>query len=361
MPTDTRPTRPQAPHATPPHVDVVTLAASRPAGWTVDEWTHLLAALTRRRFLVGAAGMLALGALAACGDDDADADATPTVATRTVSTAFGDVVVPAAPQRVVALLFAEGVLLDIGLIPVGVQSVDPAALLPEQLTTLEAVQRVGVGETDELDLEQIAALQPDLILGAHLAGSELPFDALSAIAPTVIFNLASAAELREQTLVLADAVGRRTEAERWRTDYQSRVAEITAAHATAIANTHWSLIDSFGDEWAAYAPYSWAGSILTDLGITFGQAGANVSEGSGEFYSMEQINLLADNDVILYYAENDSTIYDTTQELVTLLQETPGALKPDAQLHPLRYFFADRYRTALEVLDQVETILAGLA
>lgn len=343
--------------------DVRAVGVGMPDTWTAAEWEQLVAALTRRRFLVGGAGLLALGALAACGggDDGAQPTVTPTVTSRTISTPRGDVVVPVAPQRIVALLYADGVLLDVGLTPIGVQMIDESTLLPEQVAALQDVQQVTFGAENEIDVEQVAKLQPDLILGAFRAGTEIPYDALSVIAPTVIFDLASAAEVREQTIVIADVVGRRAEAEQWRADYQARIAEIQAAHAEKIARTRWSLVNGFTDDWVAYATHSWGGSILTDLGLTFGRAGADVVERSGAFYSLEQLNVLDDNDVILHFANNDGTFPETTATLVDRLETTPAALKEGAQIHPLRYFFADRYRTAIELINQIDTILAGLA
>lgn len=334
---------------------------TRPVGWTAEEWQALENALTRRRFLIGTAGVLALGALAACGDDDDGPEPTATVTARTISTPRGDVQVPLNPQRIVCLQYAEGVLLDVGVTPIGVLLIDESTLLPEQITALESIQRVGSGDAAEIDVEQVAKLQPDLILGAFRAGTEIPYDALTVIAPTVIFDLATAAEAREQTIQIADVIGKRAEAEQWRTDYQARVDAIKTAHGDTIANTRWSLVNGFTDDWVAYAPHSWGGSILTDLGITFGAAGADVVERSGAFYSWEQLNVLNDNDVILHYVDNDGTLPETTAHLVEMLETTPAALKDGAQIHPLRYFFADRYRTAIEVLNQVETILTGLA
>ncbi|WP_141005426.1 hypothetical protein [Nocardioides humi] len=93
-----------------------------------------------------AAAALASTLLAGCGtEDDADAavpeiapaakcDADVVVAegegTRTVATAFGDVEIPADPQRVVALEGGAGPALESGVVPVGIADDYAESYLP---------------------------------------------------------------------------------------------------------------------------------------------------------------------------------------------------------------------------------------
>ena len=96
----------------------------------------------------------------------------------------GTTEVPAEPERVVVLDLGElDSAVALGMTPVGAvrAPVNDGLLsyLEDELTDVELV-----GEIGEPDLEKIAALEPDLILGSELRVAEF-YDELSALAPTV--------------------------------------------------------------------------------------------------------------------------------------------------------------------------------
>ena len=86
------------------------------------------------------------------------------------------------------------------------------------------VQRVWrlVGEIGEPNLEQIAALKPDLILGSDVRVKDF-YDELSAIAPTV-FTESVGVTWKENLKVHAQALGREEQAAALMTAYQKRAA-----------------------------------------------------------------------------------------------------------------------------------------
>jgi len=135
---------------------------------------------TRRELLVGGAA-LALG-LAGCGEDDPGRQAG---GQRTVRHALGVARVPAKPRRVVTMdpFAALQVALDLGVPVVGSATFPnddpyPAYLEPRQVAGIE-----DIGYT-EPDLETIAALRPDLIIGSQ-DFVEPVYARLRRIAPTV--------------------------------------------------------------------------------------------------------------------------------------------------------------------------------
>lgn len=100
---------------------------------------------------------------------------------------LGNACVPENPQRVVALewTYVED-LLALGLQPVGVADIagyNNWVKIPVSLD--ESV--VDIGTRQEPNLEAIAALNPDLIIGVAFRLTE-NYDELSAIAPTLVFN-----------------------------------------------------------------------------------------------------------------------------------------------------------------------------
>lgn len=119
------------------------------------------------------------------GADDAAASSEGTV---TVEHRFGATEVPVAPERIVSLDFQwTDVLTALGA-PPAAHVPDPnidgeAPWLDGQLDDTEVLEVTPT--TSELPYEQIAALEPDLIVVTYLATDEQSYETLSAIAPTI--------------------------------------------------------------------------------------------------------------------------------------------------------------------------------
>lgn len=136
---------------------------------------------------------LALG-LAACGVEsppDAAAPAPPATGSFpvTVEHKYGTTEVPAAPERIVTLgLSDQDAVLALGEKPVG--AVDwfgerPFGDWPWAAPLWGEEPPAIVGERDEYNTEQIAALRPDLIIAQYSGMSEAQYGTLSEIAPVV--------------------------------------------------------------------------------------------------------------------------------------------------------------------------------
>lgn len=139
---------------------------------------------TRLPFLVPAVVAVAALTMSGCSSSDSGSDAADGA---TVSTIFGDVTVPADPQRVVALGWSDAeTALALGVEPVGASdwlAVGGDGLGPwvdESYTTPPTI--LG---TYEVDIESVAALEPDLILWTRSTNDQATYDKLSELAPTV--------------------------------------------------------------------------------------------------------------------------------------------------------------------------------
>jgi iron complex transport system substrate-binding protein len=159
---------------------------------------------------VAATAALAL-ALAACGgsgEATTDAASSSSAATETtVATAFGDVTVPAEPERVITLAeSALDVALGVGITPVGTTASRggdaPPAYLGEDAAAIPVV-----GTVREANLEAVLETGPDLILAASGLPQE-QYDALSAIAPTVVPDAPATGEWAEPLHLYAEALGK---------------------------------------------------------------------------------------------------------------------------------------------------------
>ena len=131
------------------------------------EFAAIVDELTRRGFLTGAAGAAALLGLTACGSSGHDAGGSSSAAaptTRTVSTAKGNVTVPADPKRIVAVQpTALATLLDIGVGVVGAYDQGADYISPRYKAKWQAAPKIGTA--GQIDVEKVAALHPDLIIG----------------------------------------------------------------------------------------------------------------------------------------------------------------------------------------------------
>ncbi len=145
---------------------------TRPAARTEARlWTprdlEILDAATRREFIamLGAAGLLA-----ACGNGgDAGDPAAAAPSTRRIEHSLGVADVPTDPKRVVALnITAADPVLTLGV---------PAVVVPDALPPVLEPLAEGIDRTSaEVNLEQVALLEPNLILCAgtnHAASAAL--------------------------------------------------------------------------------------------------------------------------------------------------------------------------------------------
>lgn len=139
---------------------------------------------TRRGFfaLAGAAGL----AVAAACSSDPKSEAGAAV---TITHAFGETTIPARPTRVVSAGFTEqDSLLAVGAVPIATTEwwgEQPFAVWPWAQAALGGAQPTVLSLADGIDVDQIAALTPDLIVAINAGCDEDTYQRLSAIAPTV--------------------------------------------------------------------------------------------------------------------------------------------------------------------------------
>ena len=217
----------------------------------------------------------------ACGDDDAGSEeATATTAPttepadgrdgaafpRTIEHAMGTTEIPEQPERVVVLDTGElDSAIALGVTPVGAvrAPVEDGFLeyLSEETTDTELV-----GTIDDVNLEAVAALRPDLILSSELRHEDI-YDELSAIAPTV-FTETVGVVWKENLLVHAEALGLDDEADELLAGYDARTADIAdRLRADRGELPTISMVRFLPDETRLYQKASFIGTILEDVGL----------------------------------------------------------------------------------------------
>ncbi len=209
-----------------------------------------------------------------------------------VQHAMGETEVPGAPTRVVVL---DSSFLDasiaLGLAPIAATEGVSGSGLPAYLgTSLDGIELVGL--TTEPNLEQIAALEPDLILGAKVRHEAL-YEQLSGIAPTV-FSESSGTNWTEQVRLTGEALNRSAQAEQLLADFDARAAQVGAAIGatgkTAV------IVRFIPGQIRLYGPATFSGSVLTAVGLDLGEKDYDPSFGMA-IISAERIDIL-DTDVI---------------------------------------------------------------
>jgi iron complex transport system substrate-binding protein len=189
-------------------------------------------------------------------------DAAPGVFPRTVKHALGETKLEKKPERVVVLDSGElDDVLALGITPVGMATTAGQSGLPSYLKD-KAQGIKTVGGISELNLEVIAALKPDLILGSKLRANDL-YDKLSAIAPTV-FSIRPGFPWKENFLLIADSVGAEDKATGILNDYQQRANDVKSK---VEGSPKISLVRFRPGEIRLYGNLSFSGVILTDIGL----------------------------------------------------------------------------------------------
>ena len=133
----------------------------------------------------------------------------------TVPHKFGETTVPEEPARVVSVGVTEqDILLQLGVVPVAVTEwygEKPFATWPWAEELLGDAEPEVLQHRDGFELERIAALEPDLIVGTNAGLTQKDYELLSAIAPTIPSVEGSTryfSSWQDQTLQIARALGR---------------------------------------------------------------------------------------------------------------------------------------------------------
>lgn len=200
--------------------------------------------------------------LAACGSGtDATDEASSSV---TVEHAMGTAEVPCTPQRVVTLGQGQtDTTLALGVTPVGV--VQPWTEEWYDYLPDEVEDATVVGTELEPDLEAIAALNPDVILGSRLRHEAL-YKQLSQIAPTV-FSETIGVAWKDNVSLWAEALCRQDTGEEILAEYEAHAKRVSDGLAEAgKGDVEASMVRFMPDQVRIYLT-GFPGSVMRDAGI----------------------------------------------------------------------------------------------
>ncbi|GAA4726675.1 iron-siderophore ABC transporter substrate-binding protein [Nocardioides endophyticus] len=206
---------------------------------------------TRRRFLAGLSVLAVAPVLAACGSDSASDGGSASKPSSsgapeesafpvTIKHKYGETTIEKAPERVVCIgLTDQDTLMALGIVPVGVtywfgdeklQGVYPWAqdyLGDAELPTV-------LKETNGVEIEKVAALAPDLIIGQYAGLTEQDYKKLEAMGVPVVAQSGDYTDYGtpwdEAALTLGTAIGKPKAAQELIDSVKKRITDEAAKH-----------------------------------------------------------------------------------------------------------------------------------
>ncbi|MFD9030531.1 ABC transporter substrate-binding protein [Streptomyces sp. NPDC059567] len=182
---------------------------------------------------------------------------------RTLTHALGKTEIKSAPKRVVVLDVGElDNVVSLGIQPVGYAPAEGDDGIPTYLQK-DAGAPKSVGTINNLNLEAIANLEPDLILGSQLRAAD-KYDELSKIAPTV-FSIRPGFTWKENYLLNAAALDKTADAKAKLASYETKAKQLGTDIGPNKPSI--SMVRYLPGKIRLYAKASFIGTILEDAGL----------------------------------------------------------------------------------------------
>lgn len=273
----------------------------------------------RLRSLGAAVALAAASALVltgcAGGDATASGESTPAADAGfpvSIKSALGTAEIPEKPERVITLGQGSAeTSIALGTIPVGMEEYAWAADETGYLPWIhEAVEKDGgklpelVGSGEQLDMEKIVELDPDVILAPWSGLTQEQFDTLNAIAPTVAYpDKAWSIDWDQQIDIVGKALGQESEAQGLVADLKKQLADVASAHPE-YADYTFSYVYTTPDALGVFLPTEQRAAMVDALGLTPDPAVKQMKETEGTDSAVigyENADQLNDSDLIFTF------------------------------------------------------------
>jgi iron complex transport system substrate-binding protein len=260
--------------------------------------------------------LLACTALTACGSDDSETAAVPEPTADgafpvTIEHKYGSTTIEKAPKRVVVVgLREQDALLALGVVPVATTEwygKQRGAIFPWAKHALgDAKPPTVLSATDGIEIEKVAAQQPDLILGVYSGITKKEYAALSKLAPVIAQPRGEpdyGSSWQEETLTAGKAVGKPDAAQKLVDETEKLVAGAAAEHPELKGKTAAIVADYQGV--FVYGPKDVRSRLLEELGMRYPSAllDAFPKQFGGQL-SDEKIDAL-DVGVLVWFADGE--------------------------------------------------------
>lgn len=260
----------------------------------------------------------------------ADAEAFPV----TIEHAFGETTIEAEPERVATLGWTDhDHVLALGVVPVGATKITwggneggSTAWFDAEIEELGVEAPVRYDDADGAPIDEVATLDPDVILATNSGITEAEYDKLSKIAPVVAYPEAPWTTSWQDSLdMVGRALGRGEAADELAAETDEVIEQARAEHPQLegaeliygyLTATDLSTV-------GIYAPEDPRVSFLHDLGLVDAPAVADAIK-PGEFYGQVSAERASDlsSDVFVTWVETPETVDTITQD--KLLGQIPA-------------------------------------
>jgi iron complex transport system substrate-binding protein len=236
----------------------------------------------------------------------------------TIAHVYGETTIPSEPQRIVTWGWSnEDVVIALGEVPVGMpfQSYGGGdngvhEWVEEALETAGAEMPTILEASAEPPIEQIASLQPDLIIAAYSGITEEQYAVLSGIAPVVAYSGAPwSTSWQDLTLTIGRALGKETEAEALLAETTTWV-QAEFARYPELTEVTFASANDYDGSMAVYAPLDARMKFLTDFGMRLDpSAAANAPDDEAFYYSLSyELFDTLEADIFVTYFEEQSAL-----------------------------------------------------
>lgn len=310
-----------------------------------------------RRLSLLAATVASALLLAGCSSPSAASSDAETI---TVPSAYGEVDVPVAPERVAAVSYdSPWQLMSLDVTPVA--TIDYSQWIEsysaEQQEFIADAETIGT--YGEINYEALAATEPDLIIGDAYEVDEAAYARLSEIAPTVVVGGGDRGDWQDITREVAVAVSELDSWEDSKAAYEQLRDTTTDEYAEVIAGNSWinfSLGDDAG-QFSVQLPTGATGNmVVNEMGLAYGPQIPLEDENNYGYVSLplEQLGTVFDGvTVALTFADANGETNALVQDIIDT--DLFGAL-PVAQsghVYPLVTQVTD-YRTAVTWIEELK-------
>lgn len=240
----------------------------------------------------------------------------------TIEHAYGSTTIESQPERVLSVGFNEhDFVLALGVVPVGLREwygEQPNGVWPWAQKLLAGAEPEVLSSGD-LNFEQIAALQPDVIVGVWSGMTEEDYALLSKIAPTVSHGPGHdqyGTPWQEQTRMIGAAIGRAGTAEEVVERVEGVIATTAAAHPEWQGKTA-AVGFYYEGKPGVYRPTDPRSRLLTDLGFTVPEKFAEVPDGAFSWSTSPEDLSALELDALVWVGTSDMNAKEFDEALPT--------------------------------------------
>ncbi|MDT0472340.1 iron-siderophore ABC transporter substrate-binding protein [Streptomyces sp. DSM 41014] len=320
-----------------------------------------------------------LAGLAACGSvkDDSDTGSAAESATTAGSSAFpvtithkfGDTKLTSPPKRVVVV--GNGgtddvdALYALGVTPIAVtkDSLSSDGIYPWLKDRIDTRETKLIDTLGGIDFEQIASLQPDLILATSDFTLDKDYKKLSAVAPTIGYATAWGRQSwQEHVQVVGKAVGKKARAEKLIKDTEAGIAAVRTEHAGLDGRTYsLSIGNTPAKIYTIASETDFAAKLMGELGLGLTPSVKNIKTVNGSptgELSFEQLDRLDADLVVIAFTTKD---LQRAFEASTLVKKMAAVKKGDYVVTDVETISQLRSPSVLGIPWALDNLEAGFA